>query len=318
MSIGGGKSGSSGSSTSIPTLSPEQNAQIKAQTQLFQQYVAPSYATAVQGATGLYNQEAPGVTNAAQNYAGTANQAQNVLGSTGESALTTGINALQNLDSPDYQKAQMNAALLPAEAQYAQNIAGQQAQFGGAGQLGSARSALAQSQTAAATQAAQQQAAAQVLNNIAQQQQSAGTTLAQLGQGGLTGAQAAASNQINAAMAPQQLYNQYAGVLFGTPSASYSPNFAGTQAVTTTNSNQAYNGQAGLNFSDIKLKENIIEVGTKGQHKLYEFNYIGDNRRFCGVMAQDVEKYMPEAVHNINGMLAVDYDMLGLAMKEIA
>jgi hypothetical protein len=229
--MSGGKSG--GTSTTIPTLSPEQNAMIAAQTGLYTSQIAPAYATAVSGATNLYNQEAPGVTNAAQNYAGTANQAQQVLGSTGESALTSGINALQNISSPAYQQAEMQAALAPAEAQYAQNIAGQQAQFGGAGQLGSARSALAQQQTAGATQAAQQQAAATVLNNIAQQQASAGSTLAQLGQTGLQGAQAAGANQLTASMAPQQLYNQYASVLFGTPSASYSPNFAGTQATTT-------------------------------------------------------------------------------------
>lgn len=35
-------------------------------------------------------------------------------------------------------------------------------------------------------------------------------------------------------MTPQQLYNQYASVIFGTPSASYNPNFAGTQGMTTT------------------------------------------------------------------------------------
>jgi len=229
--MSGGKSG--GSSTTIPTLSPEQNAMIAAQTGLFTSQIAPSYATAVQGATNLYNQEAPGVTNAAQNYAGTANQAQNVLGSTGESALTSGVNALQNIASPEYQQAQMQAALAPAEAQYAQNIAAQQAQFGGAGQLGSARSALAQQQTAGSAQAAQQQAAAQVLQNIAAQQLQAGGSLASLGQAGLGGAQAAGANQLTASMAPQQLYNQYASVLFGAPSASYNPNFAGTQATTT-------------------------------------------------------------------------------------
>ena len=232
--MSGGKSG--GSSTTIPSLSPEQNAMIAAQTGLFTSQIAPSYATAVGGATDLYNQEAPGVTNAAQNYAGTANQAQNVLGSTGESALTSGVNALQNLTSPDYQQAQMNAALMPAEAQYAQNIASQQAQFGGAGQLGSARSALAQQQTAGATQAAQQQAAAQVLQNIAQQQATAGSSLAGIGQQGLTSAQAAGANQLTAAMAPQQLYNQYSSVLFGTPQGSYLPNFSGTQATTTNTS----------------------------------------------------------------------------------
>jgi hypothetical protein len=230
---------SSGTNTTIPTLSPEQNAMIAAQTGLYTSQIAPAYATAVSGATNLYNQEAPGVTNAAQNLAGTANQAQNVLGSTGESALTSGINALQNLSSPAYQQAEMQAALAPGEAQYAQNIAQQGAQFGGAGQLGSARQALAAQQTAGATQAAQQQAAAQVLNNIAQQQQGAGSTLASLGQTGLGQAQTAAGQQLTASMAPQALYNQYASVLFGAPSTAYNPNFAGTQTTTTnTTGNQ--------------------------------------------------------------------------------
>ena len=241
MSKGGG------TTTTIPTLSPEQNAMIAAQTGLFTGQIAPSYATATTGATNLYNQEAPGVTNAAQNLAGTANQAQNVLGSTGESALTSGINALQNLSSPAYQQAEMNAALAPAEQQYMQNIANQQAQFGGAGQLGSAREALAEKQTAGQTQALQQQAAAQVLQNIAQQQQSAGTSLAQLGQTGLSQGIAAAQQGVTAAMSPQQLYNQYASVLYGTPSASYVPNFAGTQATTTTGSQYGVNsGLTGL------------------------------------------------------------------------
>ena len=35
-------------------------------------------------------------------------------------------------------------------------------------------------------------------------------------------------------MTPQQLYNQYASVIFGTPSSSYNPNFAGTQGQQTT------------------------------------------------------------------------------------
>lgn len=227
---------SSGSSTTIPTLSPQQNAMIAAQTGLYTSQIAPAYATAVSGATNLYNQEAPGVTAAAQNLAGTANQAQNVLGSTGQSALTSGINALQNLSSPEYQQAEMQAALQPAEAQYMQNIAQQNAQFGGAGQIGSSRQALAAQQTAGATQAAQQQAAAQVLQNIAQQQLAAGGSLAQLGQTGLTGAQTAAGQQLTASMAPQNLYNQYASVLFGTPSTSYNPNFAGTQTINETKS----------------------------------------------------------------------------------
>lgn len=229
--MSGGKS--SGSSTYIPTLSPQQNAMIAAQTGLFTSQIAPAYATAVSGATDLYNLSAPGVTAAAQNLAGTAGQAQNVLGSTGESALTSGINALQNIASPEYQQAQLNAALMPGQAQYAQNIAAQQAQFGGAGQIGSARQALAQRQTAGSAMAAQQQAAAGVLQNIAQQQLAAGGSLSQLGQAGLGQAQSAAAQGLTASMAPQALYNQYAGVLFGTPSGSWNPNFSGTQGGTT-------------------------------------------------------------------------------------
>jgi len=310
---------SSGTSTTIPTLSPEQNAQIAAQTALFTGTVAPNFQAATQGATNLYNAAAPGVTNAAQNLAGTANQAQTVLGSTGQSALDTGVNALQNLDSPAYQQAELNAALQPGEAQYAQNIANQTAQFGGAGELGSERSAIAQAQTAGSTQAAQQQAAATVLNNIAQQQQAAGTNLAQIGQTGLAGAQTSAQNQISAAMAPQALYNQYASVLFGTPSASYNPNFSGTQS-TTTNTSGSNAGFAlpTINISDCRAKENIRYVGKENGHKIYHFNYLGDRRRYSGVMAQEVQQYCPEAIHiTPDGYLSVDYDMLGISMKEV-
>jgi len=227
-----GKSG--GTSTTIPTLSPEQNAMIAAQTGLFTGTVGPAYQEAVKGATSLYNASAPGITNAAQNLAGTASQAQNVLGSTGESALKTGIGGLQSLFSPEYEAQQLQAVLSPAQAQYQTNLAGLQNQFGGAGQIGSARQALANTQLAGTTQQQQQLAAAQVEKDIAAQRAAAATSLAGLGQGGIGQAIGAAGQGVTAAMAPQQLYNQYASVLFGTPSSSYNPNFAGTQATTTT------------------------------------------------------------------------------------
>jgi hypothetical protein len=233
MSIG--KSG--GSSTTIPTLSDAQNAQINAQTGFFTGTVEPTYQQAVTGATNLYNSEQPGVQTAAQNLAGTASQAQNTLGTTGQSALQTGIQGLENVGSSAYEQQQLAAALAPAQAQYAQNMASQQAQFGGAGQLGSARQALAAAQTAGQTEAAQEQTAATVENNIAQQQLSANQALTSAGQTNLTGALNAANAGVTAAMTPQQLYNQYASVLYGTPSSSYSPNFSGTQA-TTTNTSQ--------------------------------------------------------------------------------
>jgi len=233
MSMGKG----GGTTVQTPEMTPEQRQQIQAQTEFFTGTIAPTYQNAVKGATDLYNQGAAGVTNAAQNLAGTASQAQETLGGTGESALRTGISGLENLFGNDYEQQQLQAALAPAQAQYQQNLAGLSAGFGGAGQIGSARQALANTQLAGTAQAAQQQAAAGVLKDIAAQRLAAGQSLAQLGQGGIGQALGAAGQQVTAAMTPQQLYNQYSSVIFGTPAASYNPDFRGTQGSTTSSTN---------------------------------------------------------------------------------
>ena len=221
-----GKSG--GTTVTTPELTPEQRQAMQAQNEFFTQTIAPTYQGAVKGATELYNTGAPGVTNAAQNLAGTAYQGQNVLGSTGESALRTGVTGLQSLFDPNYERQQLDAALMPAQQQYMQNIANQQAAFGGAGNLGSARSAIAQQAIAGQTQAQQQAAAAGVLRDIATQRAGVGSTLAQLGQGGIGQAIGAAGQGVTASMVPQDLYNKYASVIFGTPAASYSLGPTGT------------------------------------------------------------------------------------------
>lgn len=214
--------GKGGSTTyTTPELTPEQRAQIQAQNEFFTGTIAPTYQGAVRGATDLYNVGAPGVTQAAQNLAGTASQATQVLGGTGESALRTGITGLQSLFSPGYERQQLEAAMAPAQAQYQQNIANQQAQFGATGNLGSARQALADRQLAGQAQATQAATAANIMKDIAAQRAAVGTTLAQLGQGGIQQALGAAGQGVTAAMTPQQLYNQYASVIFGTPTASY-------------------------------------------------------------------------------------------------
>jgi hypothetical protein len=236
-----GKSGGGGTSYTTPELTPEQRSQIAAQNEFFTGTIAPTYKQAVGGATDLYNLGAPGVTNAAQNLAGVSGKAQQTLGSTGESALRTGISGLESLFGADYEQNQIRNALIPAQQQYQQNLAAQQAQFGGAGNLGSARSALAQTALAGQTQAAQQKAASDIQAQIAAQRLTAGQNLASLGQGGIGQALGAASQGITAAMTPQQLYNQYASVIFGTPSAAYNPNFAGTQGSTKTEDFTKYN-----------------------------------------------------------------------------
>lgn len=234
------------SSTTTPELSAEQKAQIAAQTGFFTGTIAPTYQSAVQNATNLYNQSAPGVLNAAQQLASTASQAQQTLGETGESALRTGITGMESLFSPDYEAKQIAAAMQPAQAQYMQNVANQEATFGGTGNLGSARQALAERQLAGTTQAQQAQTAAQVQANIAAQRAGVAQNLAALGQGGIGQGLGAAGQVVSAGMTPQQLYNQYASVIFGTPSASYNPDFRGTQGSSTTGGKIGIGGGQGL------------------------------------------------------------------------
>jgi len=230
-----GKGG--GTTVQTPEMTPEQRAQIQAQTEFFTKDIAPAYKGVVKGATDIYNTSAGGVTQAAQNQAGMASQVQQSLGETGESALRTGIGGLQSLFSPEYAQEQLNAAMAPAQAQYQQNLAGQAAQFGGTGNLGSARQALAGQQLAGQTQSAQAATAADIMKNITAQRLTAGSDLARLGQGGLGQALGAAGQGVSAAMTPQDYFNKYSGVLFGVPGGSYTPDFRGTQGTTTTASN---------------------------------------------------------------------------------
>ncbi len=70
-------------------------------------------------------------------------------------------------------------------------------------------------------------------------------------------------------------------------------------------------------MSDKNLKENIKKVGEENGFNLYEFNYIGKpEKRFIGVMAQEVQEIMPDAVAEIGGYLAVDYGKIGLEMRD--
>ena len=68
--------------------------------------------------------------------------------------------------------------------------------------------------------------------------------------------------------------------------------------------------------SDIKLKENIEEVGVSPQgYKIYEFNYKGGDVRFRGAMAQDVLQKNPMAVGIDQNYLTVDYSKIDVNME---
>ena len=216
--------GKSSSNTNVtPTLTDEQKQQISLQNQLASQTIIPTIQQGIKASTDIYNNSAPGVTQAGQNLAGTASQVGQTTGETGESALRTGVSGLESLFSPDYAQGQLNAAMAPAQAQYQQNLANQQAQFGGTGNLGSARQALAGQQLAGQTQASQAATAASILKDISAQRAGVGAQLAQIGQGGLAQSLAAAQTGLGASQAQLDYVNKLlSGGAYGAPAGSYS------------------------------------------------------------------------------------------------
>lgn len=67
------------------------------------------------------------------------------------------------------------------------------------------------------------------------------------------------------------------------------------------------NAIAGL-FSDHRLKTNIKRVGTLDNGLgVYSYRYIWGGPTHIGVMAQEVEKVIPEAVFEVDGFKAVNY-----------
>jgi hypothetical protein len=69
--------------------------------------------------------------------------------------------------------------------------------------------------------------------------------------------------------------------------------------------------------SDIRLKHNVALLGHLANGLgFYRFSYIGSDAAYVGVMAQEVEAVMPDAVvRGSDGYLRVFYDRLGLRMQ---
>ncbi len=63
-------------------------------------------------------------------------------------------------------------------------------------------------------------------------------------------------------------------------------------------------------LSDIRKKRDIRKIGKWKDFDLFSFRYVGEFVRKIGVMAQDVEKLIPEAVIELNGVKHVNYGAL--------
>ena len=68
-------------------------------------------------------------------------------------------------------------------------------------------------------------------------------------------------------------------------------------------------GSLGKMFSDRRLKSNIVKVGDDPRgFGIYEFDIFGERKR--GVMADEIEKIIPQAVSEVGGYKMVDYGQL--------
>jgi len=75
-----------------------------------------------------------------------------------------------------------------------------------------------------------------------------------------------------------------------------------------------------IRSSDRRLKQHVEQVGALPNGlPLYSFQYIWGGPTFVGVMAQDVQRVMPDAVTTgPDGFYRVDYGMLGTRMVTLA
>jgi hypothetical protein len=141
----------------------------------------------------------------------------------------------------------------------------------------------------------------------------------------------APGNQFNAAFGQgagligsgRQMFQQGLGQILGTQGQIYAADASRPDPFATI-VGAGLGGWAGggfKGFSDIRLKENIEEVGVdpRTNLNLYHFNYIDDpHTRWQGVMAHEVEEHYPEAVIEAsNGYKMVNYDALGISMKKV-
>ena len=268
--MGGGKS--SGSSSAV--LTPEQKDLLQTQTAALKETFLPAYQNTIAGAKDVLYGTAANAMPAMNTALGVAERGTNVSQGVGEAGmyagsqgqgglaqyqtqvgqdlLSTGGANLHRLFSPQYKEEQIQASLQPAREAIREQLGGQNAMYGAAGGLGSSRMALADknlqqlgqqrlqsaaAQTSAAVEGQRQQAASTLLGAGQGALQQAGGLYGNLGQQGLASTQLAnqlAASRVGLAQTPQDVFSKYASVIYGTPQASTTPNFAGTQGSTTS------------------------------------------------------------------------------------
>ena len=236
MGTGSGKS----SGSQQVQLTPEQRQLLGAQVNFLTNTAFPAYQQTLGMANNVYGSVSPTATAAANTAMDVARSTGALQQETGAGALTTGLQGLASLFNPQYEEGQVQAALQSGREATREQLAGQNAMYGAAGGLGSSRQALADTSLRQLGEQRQATAAASARAGVQANKAAAAQQLAQFGQSGLAAANQAAAARIGYAGAPQDVLSKYAAVLYGTPQASTTANFAGTQGTTGSSSSKGF------------------------------------------------------------------------------
>jgi len=234
--MGGGKS----SGSSAPVVTQEQKDLLAAQTGFLTGTAFPAYQQTLGMANQAYGQANPAAIGAAETASNVAGQTGSTQQAAGTLGTGLGMAGLASLFGPQYKEQQVQAALQAGRESAREAQAGQNAMYGGAGGLGSSRMALADKNLASLNAQRQATAAASAAAGVEANRAAAANQLATLGGQQLGAANQAAAARIGYAQTPQDVLAKYASVIYGTPQASTTPSFAGTQGQNTSQTGKGF------------------------------------------------------------------------------
>jgi len=215
-----------GGSTSSVQMTPEQTELLKTQTGALKETFLPAYQKTI-GDAGTVLRDVQGYQNKAAldafNQAGTVSK-ESVAGA--RNMINAGTGTLTQLFDPNYEQGQINAALQAGRESARESQAGQNAMYGASGGLGSSRMALADRNLSSLNAQRQATAAAGAQAQVQANRSQAAQAIMGSGQQLLGTGLSAAGQQVGYSTAPMDLYSKYASIVYGTPQASTTPNFA--------------------------------------------------------------------------------------------
>ena len=223
-----------GSSSSAPVVTEEQKELLRAQTGFLTNTALPQYQKTIGGAEERMTGLQPFIEEASKNVFDRSGEiASGATRQAGE-LVTSGATTLGALFDPQYEQSQIQAALQAGRESARESQLGQNAMYGAAGGLGSSRMALADRNLSSLNAQRQATAAAGAQAQVQANRMGAARTALESGQSLGTLGMNAGQQQISSAGAPMDLYSKYASIVYGTPQASTTPTFQGTQGSTSS------------------------------------------------------------------------------------